>query len=349
MNRRNMPKTSSLFRVLNVPPLVLVFCLSHFLVAKAHADGFFVAAGGGGRVMTSSDGVQWTAHRQWSDTWADDKNLLHWVTSGAGKIVVAGGGGWAKAEQAGHLLVSSDGREFKEIGEWPNRFLPVLFGDKFFVAAGGGGDFLTRISTDAETWSDGIPKSAWQRAWEDRLGAESLKTQRGTPHMRRGAFGNGLFLITGDTDKKLTWQLTTRDGTTIEWLVTGTPKVGNVAFGAGRFVLGGRDGVFHSTDAHEWQKVDGVPADDMTQVVWSGTEFVASDKKSLYRSLDGLGWTAFGSKPPGWIAAASEKGFLCMSWGQDNLSFSTDAIHWQKVNQPEPRRQMTKAAWVPQP
>jgi hypothetical protein len=84
----------------------------------------------------------------------------------------------------------------------------------------------------------------------------------------------------------------------------------------------------------------------MTQVVWSGTEFIASSKKTLHRSPDGLTWTAFGTKPPGWISAANEKALLCMSWGQDNLYVSQDGTTWQKVNQPEPRRQMTKAAWV---
>ena len=307
--------------------------------SSSAADGLFIAVGGGGRVMTSSDGLTWEKAQEWDAKWADDSNLLHYATTGLGKLVAVGGGGWSRETQAGHILVSNDGKAWHEAAKFPNRVSPVLFLGDRFVAAGGGPSALL-WSTDGEKWNVGATQADW-RAVREAAGANKLTGI----NYRRGAAGNGIFLFTGDAGGKVSWGLTTRDGTKIESFATDLPPVTDVAFGAGRFVISGRDGIFTSGDARKWTRAENSPADELWRVVWSGREFVTSGKKGLYRSADGLKWESFGKKPPGWIAVACPRGLVAMSWGA-NLFFSPDGMTWTRVTQPEPARQMERVIFA---
>ncbi len=271
-----------------------VFCLLLAAALLSHrclADGIFVAVGGGGRRMISRDGQTWTDAQEWSDKWADDSNLLHWVTGGLGKFVASAGGGWSKAAQAGHIVVSTDGKDWREVAKFPNRISPVLFSGDHFVAAGGGDGTALRWSLDGEKWEAGATQ-------KDFVASQNAPTADGSAlpplkgvNFRRGAAGNGVFLFTGDASEKTNWQLTTRDGKTIASFARGTPQCGSVAFGAGKFGLAGREGIFTSADARKWQREPGSPADEMWRVEWSGREFFAIGKKAIYRSADGATWT----------------------------------------------------------
>ena len=309
------------------------------------ADGIFVAVGGGGRIMSSRDGLNWETAQEWDSKWADDSNLLHWVTSGLGKIVASGGGGWSRDTQAGHILVSTDGKAWREVAKLPNRVSPVLFSGDRFVCAGGGDGTALRWSLDGEKWEAGATYKEFV-AVQNAPAADGGKPSplKGV-NFRRGAAGNGVFLFTGDASEKTNWQLTTRDGTTLTSFTRGTPQCGSVAFGAGKFVLAGRDGIFTSADAQKWQREPGTPADELWRVEWSGREFIVAGKKSFYRSSDGTTWQSFGGKPPGWIAAASAHGHVAMSWGA-NLFFSPDGQTWKRVTQPNPARQMERVIFA---
>ena len=331
----------SLARVIKRLPLASVLvCIVAFVPFAAAADCLFVAVGGGGRILTSRDGMMWDKVNEWDNKWADDSNLLHSAAAGLGKIVVAGGGGWTRETQAGHILVSNDGKEWRDVAKYPQRVIPVLFHGERFVAGGSNGLLW---STDGEKWNVGVTPDELKA----KRAAASATPMKGV-NFRKGAAGNGIFLITGDADGKVSWSVTTRDGKSIESFTVGSPPVGGVAFGAGKFLIAGRDGVFTSTDALKWNREENAPADELWRVEWSGSEFITSGKKGSYRSADGTAWKPFGKKAPGWIAAAGPHGYVALNWGA-NLSFSLDGEKWTPATQPSAARQMEKVIYVEQP
>src|SRR4051812_7673382 len=245
--------------------LVTALCTLTGLSALA-GDGLYVAVGYGGRRMTSRDGKTWENVQQWVDEGKDDSNNLMSIAFGKGKFVCVGGGGWTKETQAGHILVSTDGKEWRETAKYPFRVNPILFLGDRFVAGGPSKQLLT--STDAETWTE----------------SEKVTLPAEIPGyafwFRSGAAGNGIFAFMGNAgkDQKIWWCLTTRDGKKIENLSLTAPGTKGLAFGAGKFVAVNADAIFTSADAKTWQPVSAPPQDELKGIVWTGQQFVVSGK-----------------------------------------------------------------------
>src|SRR5436305_12472051 len=103
---------------MKLPLLTTALCALTTLSTFA-ADGLYVAVGYGGRRMTSTDGKTWENVQQWADKGADDSNNLMSVAFGKGKFVCVGGGGWTRDTQAGHILLSTDGKEWRAVAKYP--------------------------------------------------------------------------------------------------------------------------------------------------------------------------------------------------------------------------------------
>ena len=175
-----------------------------FQAADTPRRGAFVAVGYGGRRLYSADGVAWEIAAEWQANGGDDSNNLMGLTFGKGNFVAVGGGGAGKTG-GGHILVSSDGKAWREVKSFSSRVNPVLFGDGRFVA--GGPDRRLLWSDDAETWHDG-----------PAIGNTAAS------HFRHGAAGNGRFLFVGNGRKptsktestEIHWAVSSRDGTAVE-------------------------------------------------------------------------------------------------------------------------------------
>src|SRR4051812_39139652 len=275
--------------------LVTALCTLTGLSALA-GDGLYVAVGYGGRRMTSRDGKTWENVQQWVDEGKDDSNNLMGLAYGKGKFVCVGGGGFSRETQAGHILVSTDGKEWREVAKYPFRVNPVLFGADRFVAGGPQKNLLW--SVDGEHWSEG----------------EKVTLPPDLPGwafwFRSGAAGNGLFAFMGNAgkDQKTWWCLTTRDGRKIEKISFTAPGLRGFAFGAGKFVAVNPDGLFLAADAQSWQPVSAPPQDELRGVVWNGQQFILTGKTATYASPDGAAWKPFGKAPPGNIVWAGEQG-----------------------------------------
>ena len=286
-------------------------------------DGIFVAVGYGGRRMTSRDGQTWENVQQWSEKGADDSNNLMSLTYGKGKFVAVGGGGFSKETQAGHILVSTDGKDWREVAKYPFRVNPVLFDAERFVAGGPSKQLLS--SVDGESWEESgkielppeIPSWAF---W-----------------FRNGAAGNGLFVFMGNAgkDQKIWWCLTTRDGKTIENLSLSAPGQRGLAFGAGKFVALNADAIFTSPDGTSWTPVSERPEDELRGLVWTGEKFVLTGKAATYVSADGVKWKPFGKPSPGNILFAGGATFIASGW-PGRMFFSGDAQNWKATGQPTP-------------
>jgi len=142
---------------------------SNWLSGVAHGNGLFVAVGDRGTILTSRDGVNWTARTSGTSNW------LSGVAHGNGLFVAVGKGG--------AILTSRDGVNWTRRASPKSNWLSgVAHGNGRFVAVGGGGTILT--SRDGVNWTE---------------------RTSGTSNWLRGVtYGNGTFVAVGSRATILT-------------------------------------------------------------------------------------------------------------------------------------------------
>lgn len=282
-----------------------------------------VAVGYGGRRMTSTDGRAWENVQQWADKGADDWNNLISICYGKGKFVCVGGGGWSRDTQAGHILVSTDGKDWREVEKQQFRVSPIVFDGTRFIAGGPNHKLLR--SDDGEKWTAGadIALPADVPGWAFWF--------------RRGVTGSGISIFMGNAGPKQAtwWTLATKDGGSVVNFTTEVPKSEGLAFGAGRFVSASKTGLVASVDGVKWVPVTGAPEDEFRGLIWTGQRFFLTGKKGSYVSPDGLTWTAFAKAPPCNVVFSNEKLWIGTGW-PGNMFASKDGKSWEKTGQPLP-------------
>lgn len=278
----------------------------------AQAAEQWVGVGYGGRRIVSTDGRHWDITGEWQVDGKDDSNNLMGLAWGNGRYVAVGGGGWSRESQAGHILVSTDGREWRETLKLPNRINPLVFGGDTFVTAGPP-DKTLYTSTDGETWKAGakVPFEGWA-LW-----------------FRHAAYGNGTFVMMGECTpkKELYWALATRDGGSLEKFRTDLPQLRDLEFGNGRFVAVGHGGVVvTSADGVDWA-TGSVGADEkLDWLIWTGSKFLCGGKQT-FESADGLAWKPVDFKPRGRPVWTDGTRFISTSW-PGKMFYSPDGKQW---------------------
>ena len=224
-----------------------------------YGDGLFVAAGGGGSILTSLDGVSWRPQASGIST------DLHGVAYGEGLFVAVG--------LDGTILTSPDGVSWRPQASGTSTDLyGVAYGGGLFVAVGGRGTILT--SPDGVSWT---PQASGTDLW-----------------LLRVTYGNGRFVAVGGEGVVLT----SSDGVTWTQRVLGTWLHG-VVYGNGTFVaVGGWQTVFTSPDGVSWTKRTSLtwnPSGKISQlrgIAYGNGLFVAvGDEGSIFTSTDGVSWT----------------------------------------------------------
>lgn len=303
MNRRQL---------LTLAPATLVAGAG--LASSSHAaGGLYVAVGYGGRRMSSRDGVNWENVQEWAASGGDDSNNLMSVTFGKGRFVAAGGGGWTRETQAGHILASSDGARWSEVARAANRIHPVVFGDGRFI---GGMSDKTLVVSD-----DGL---AWRRAG-------TIDYPGWAFWFRSGAAGNGRFVFTGNSTpgQKECWCAVTRNGESIEHFSTDFPLLRSVAFGAGRFVLTGRDGLrMSSVDGKTWEHRVDEPGEDLRTIVWTGKHFVTAGGAFVFTSPDGIVWEKRAQRSAPMLMWGDERLIIATAWPGRMFSSTDGGVRW---------------------
>ena len=253
--------------------------------------------------------MTWESDQRWSEITADDDNVLFNVAFGHGKFIAVGG-----ATKAGHIVVTRDGKEWSEVSPAKSRVATIAFGYGRFVA-GHGNEFLW--SSDGEHWTNGA----------------KIKFSGGM-HPRKSAFGNGVFVTIGDCDPN--WKFRTRfrsvtpDGVTLTSFSTNRPPESAIAFGAGRFVVVGKDGLRESsTNGSDWEHTMTEPGENLGSIVWTGTQFIVGGGKAACSSPDGINWTREKRGVPCTMLNAQSGVFVGASWG-GNLWNSTNGLDWKK-------------------
>src|SRR5262245_51668929 len=191
----------------------------------------FVAVGYGLRRLVSDDGMTWSHDTAEADeaTWKDKNFLLRGVTFGKGLIVAVGG------STTSRILVTPDGKEWKDHSVQHNFLGDVAFGNDRFVAVG-----YQRALTSKNGTEWGEPVALRDASW------------------RRIEFGNDRFVATGlpsSTDPDSGCVVTSADGA--KWTSKVVPEKTiphDLAFGNGRFVIVGSHGLRESSrDGTTWE------------------------------------------------------------------------------------------------
>jgi len=289
------------------------------------ADGppMFVAVGYALRRMTSRDGLTWR-HEQAAPEHGQDKNfLLRGVAYGRGRIVAVGG------SQTSRILLSEDqGRTWRDVSIQENFLGDVAFGNGRFVAVGYRG---------ATHSADGV-------SWSKSTAVEGVS-------WRRIEFAAGKFVAIGSPGRAGAargWRATSADGSAWDVQPAADDGVPNdLAYGGGRFVVVGDDGLCETSgDGVEWRRA-ALPAGtgSLTDLVWTGREFLAGDGRTAYRSVDGAEWVKTDVRLPSRTGYGGGRFVGCSS---GRFSTSTDGRVWTPVETTH-RLQITKIIHVPAP
>ncbi len=287
----------------------------------AAGDDLWLAVGYGGRRMISTDGRKWEITAEWAQPGGDDSNNLMGAVYAKGKFVVVGGGGGGKTG-AGHILVSTDGKEWKETHTDKSRINPIVFGNgRFLVGTSSYPSGTLMFSEDAETWKAGAKIA-----------------EPGLTHFRHGAFGNGVFVLVGNGQQKndagepqpIHWAVVTPDGEKITSVVTNLPAHGDLHFGNGRFVMLSHEGVLQSSaDGRQWETHKLDEQEKPGWLVFDGKQFLAGNYKVGWRSADGSTWSADGQKGAMHVKWTDGKRFIATGW-PGKMAFSADGKEWER-------------------
>jgi hypothetical protein len=231
-----------------------------------YGNSLFVAVAdtGTNRVMTSPDGITWTART------AAAVNSWSSVTYGNGQFV-------AVASSAGgtdRVMTSPDGITWTiQTAAAANSWKSVTYGNGLFVAVGtGGGSTTAMTSPDGITWT---LRTAYSVNWASVT------------------YGNGLFVTVGSGG----YVATSPDG--ITWTTRIVPEANtwrSVTYGNGQFVAVSQDGtnrVMTSPDGIAWT-AQAAEASTWQSVTYGNGQFVAVASNATYRgmtSADGINWT----------------------------------------------------------
>ncbi|QVL33734.1 DUF1592 domain-containing protein [Telmatocola sphagniphila] len=288
-------------------PLALLIILLISGDFASAAERLFVAVGYGGRRLISRDGIHWEIAAEWKENGGDDAHNLTSVVFAKGKFVAVGGA------FGGHILVSPDGRTWREVESPKFRVNPVLFGNDRFVA--GGPDQTLLWSSDGEKWQKG----------------GKIEAKEAT-HFRVGAFGNNTFVFMGNAggNSPTTWIATSKNGEKIEKVRVDLPQLFNVVYGKDCFVAVGAEGRrLRSTDGLKWEHEVLEKGIELRSLVWSGREFIAGGSGQTYRSADGITWSKEAKGMPCHLLYADDKVYIGTNWPGQMLS-SPDGQVWSK-------------------
>ncbi len=292
----------------------VVLLLATFVCSPACAEKVWVAVGYGGRRMVSNDAIHWTITDEWFQPGGDDSNNLMSLVHANGKFVAVGGGGGGKTG-GGHVLVSADGRKWRETWEAPVRINPIVFGnDRFLV---GGPDQQLYLSDDAEAWTGG-----------------AKLTDRRCTHFRQAAFGNGVFVVTGNHGgDSEAWICVTKDGKSILNVEFDIANIRDIHFANGKFVVVGKGVRLVSADGVKWTSTS-LPTDEaLTWVSDRNGSWICGGPEHVYDSVDGEVWQAIDMRPRGDVVWSDGQRMICTGW-PGKMSFSGDAGKtWQPGNE----------------
>jgi|GEM_PF-1028818 len=245
-----------------------------------YGNGIFVAVAyaGSNRIITSSDGVTWTAR-----TPAQVSSWLG-VTYGNGLFVAVSSDG------TNRVMTSPDGinwtsRTAAEANTWNS----VAYGNGVFVAIAWTGTNRVMTSPDGINWT---ARSVAANTWNSIT------------------YGNGVFVAVGSTGAVMT----SPDG--INWTSRTAAEANtwiSVTYGNGLFVAvsgSGTNQVMTSPDGINWTARSVVTSAWSSVAYGTGIFSVVGTDSSVMTSPDGINWTARSALPGNWLGITHGNGLF---------------------------------------
>jgi hypothetical protein len=276
------------------------------LNAVASSSSRAVAVGSSGHVVSSSDGLSWSAQNLGANRHLAD------VIFAAGRFVAVG----ALYDAAGVrslACTSTDGLTWTERPTSSRAWKSVVYGNGLFVAVG---------DHTIDTSPDGI---AWTR-----------RTPYLYSQLQGIAYGNGMFVAIGiwADDRGASYQCvqSSRDG--LSWTGSDAPTAAplrSIAFGFGQFVMVGDNGlIFTSADGTTWTQRNAQTAATFQDIGFLNGWFIAvGSSGTIIRSQDGVQWFhAQDSEPCDLFGVGHGLGRLIAVGGGSSILQSTDGQVW---------------------
>lgn len=267
----------------------------------------YIVVGYGGVLLTSADGITWTAG-SFGLLWDHFEDVAASTSASCRYLAVAS----AFYPWSGGVACSSDGKSWTAASGAAAPAYAVVWGKGQYVVAGGKGEFDT--SPDGVTWTRHVA-----------TGGSFAKS-----YPRRIIWTGTQYVVVGYTDYDVPLVATSSDGAGWIWQTTPsgtTAAINGVAFGRGILVAVGSAGndlsgtrpavILTSSDGVNWTAPT-APADrSFTAVAWTGSWFIAfADDGSTIVSSEGVTWlagpTAAGVSD---VVAAGPRGLVAVGRG----------------------------------
>lgn len=256
-----------------------------------YGNGLFVAVSNDGaqRVMTSPDGITWTARPVTDGAWSS-------VTYGKGLFVAVAfqGSGYDQ------VMTSPDGINWTFRTGHPGQWRSVTYGNGLFVAVANDDSNCVMTSPDGITWTQ--RNAATNGFWSSV------------------AYGNGVFTSVPFT---LQDSMYSTDG--VLWNDATSNSGGTwrgLAFGNGRFIAVGDSKVSTSPEGNTWFTQSPIPGGIWVSATYGNGMYVAVAVNGINRAMsspNGNSWTARTATANAWSSVAYGKGrFVAVSTNGTN-------------------------------
>jgi hypothetical protein len=269
----------------------------------------FIAAGAGGKMAYSSDGITWNSV---SDS-TFGSSTINAVTFGNNKFAAVGAGG--------KIAYSSDGITWNPVSDstfGSSAINAVTFGGGKFVAVGASGK--TAYSSDGITWNS---------VSDSTFGSSTINAV---------TFGNNKFVAVGAGGKMayssdgITWN-TVSDST------FGSSAINSITFGNNKFAAGGAGGkMAYSSDGITWAAVNDSTfggLDIIHGIAYGDKRFIAagSGGDMAYSPDGGITWiqvhdSSFGTSIINAIAYSGGGGKFIAVGAGGKIAYSPDGTTW---------------------
>jgi len=259
----------------------------------AYGNGGFVAIGGSGTLLSSSDGITWTAAPPLPYAYADRLTFAH------DRFFASVG-----ASYPGHLIESLDGRNWIDVSGSVGS--AVVYCNGQYVSLGYG---FSGVSTDGVQWTFAVPPA---------LSGLSLQSIACDGTVAVGVGSGGAIV-------------TSTDGVNWTAQAFGSGTLMDVSYGAGRFVAVGEQGeIATSVDGTSWSAVDSGTNVFLIRTIYAVGRFLAiGTDGSVIASNDGLSWQPT-AQLGGYVLGIASDGaqFVAVGSLPARIFTSTDATTW---------------------
>lgn len=308
-----------------------------------YGNGLYVAVGGDGSIVTSTDTVNWAPRIS-----GVKDSLSHVVWNGKLFVVVG---------YSGIILTSQDGIQWKRSDSGVSQFnlFDVIWDGSQFVAAGGlvnsgiilsspdGVTWTTRFSNDNRGWFQSITSNGnvlVTAGWDSSKSKDIIYTSedmkdwlRSETDTTEGIYDitwNGKIFAATDYNGAIS---TSSDGK--QWttkLLDNAFSLNNIFWDGKQFIASGwRGPIFTSTDGVEWRRIGSY--EGISSIIKHDDKYIAVSGYSVIKSDDCINWTAntIGVTASLYGAAYSGKAYVTVGMS-GTILYSADGEQWIKAN-----------------